>query len=201
MGTHVGSCHLQQLLQPCPPRAMPSAQAAKVWHLQTAAVFSYRKATKRCRKIGLYVYVYIYIYTLGYIYIYIECTCDNVSTYIQLGYNRDSMGIKRRYNIPMGPLRRGYAGDFQKTISMTIASCRGLTRPYHWNILISWWPKCTLFDSNSNLCCSILGCFVCLNDFIFVFLVQFECLFDAVNPQFHLCSFWQFPNDVLTSEK
>ena len=141
--------------------------------------------------------VYIYI---G-IYIYIECTCDNVSTYIQLGYNRDSMGIKRRYNIPMGPLHRGYAGDFQKTISMTIASCRGLTRPYHWNILISWWPKCTLFDSNSNLCCSILGCFVCLNDFIFVFLVQFECLFDAVNPQFHLCSFWQFPNDVLTSEK
>ena len=78
-------------------------------------------------------YIYIYIYTLGYIYIYIyiECTCDNVSTYIQLGYNRDSMGIKRRYNIPMGPLRRGYAGDFQKTISMTIASCRGLTRPYH----------------------------------------------------------------------
>jgi hypothetical protein len=136
------------------------------------------------------VYVYnVYIY-IG-IYVYIECTCDNVSTYIQLGYNRDSMGIKRRY-IPMGPLRRGYAGDFQKPISMTIASCRGLTRPYHWNILISWWPKCTLFDSNSNLCCSILGCFVCLNDFIFVFLV---------NPQFHLCSFWQFPNDVLTSEK
>ena len=52
---------------PCPPRAMPSAQEAKVWHLQTGAVFLNQKATKRCRKIGhigsagMCMYVYIYI--------------------------------------------------------------------------------------------------------------------------------------------
>ena len=61
---------------------MPSAQAAKVWHLQTVVLFFLTgKPPKDAGKLD---YMCMYIYIHLHWDIYIECTCDNVSTCINI---------------------------------------------------------------------------------------------------------------------